>query len=154
MMYHPDRRAPVPYRHVERIHHELGAQCVTHRPPDDPAAPRIQHCRQVKPPLASCDVGNVCDPEPIGRGGCKIALHEVWCRHGLAILPRRPSVAPALGTHQVRLAHQPRDPLSPASHALRLQLGVDSRRSVRPTTSFMNGLDLVEERLIRPRSHR
>jgi hypothetical protein len=72
----------------------------------------------------------------------------------LAILPRRPSVAPALGTYQVRLAHQPRDPLSPAPHALRPQLGVDPRRSVRPTASFMNGLDLVEERLIRPRSHR
>ncbi len=153
-MHNPGRRASVPYRHVERFHDEVGSERVTHRPAHDAAAPGIQHRRQVKPALARRDVGHVRNPQLIRPEGCKIALHEVRGCDGVGILPRRAPVPPPLGTGQVGVAHQPRYPLPPTPHALRMQLRVDPRRSVRSPAPLVNGPNLSEQAPIRLRSRR
>jgi hypothetical protein len=73
----PGRRAPAGDRHLERVDDELRAHVVGERPTDHPPREAVDDGRQVKPPLPGPQIGDVRDPEPVGRSRAEVALNEI-----------------------------------------------------------------------------
>ncbi len=64
-------------RELERVDDEVGAQLVLQRPADDATRVAVDHDGQVEPALPGAEVADVCDPEPVRRGGPEVAPDEV-----------------------------------------------------------------------------
>jgi hypothetical protein len=73
----PRLRAALGERHLQRICDELGAHVIGHAPADDPAAEEVLDGDRVQPPLSGAQVGDVGDPDPVGRHGGERAIDEV-----------------------------------------------------------------------------
>jgi hypothetical protein len=118
---------PLAYRHLERIQHELGAQMIGHGPTDDPTAEGIEHHSEVEEARGGGHEGDVGDPELVWRLGREVAVHQVRCRAGFLIAPRRHrATAPVAGSGKAGLAHQARDALAAVPFAQAAQQGVDA----------------------------
>jgi len=71
---------------------QLGPQVVGHGPAHDPTAEAIQDDCQVAPPLASRDIGDIGEPEPVGPadpGRREGPVHPVRCRRNVRVGGRR-----------------------------------------------------------------
>ena len=129
-------------RHLERREGEFGAQMRRHRPADDAAAARIQHHREEEKSLLGRHVGHVGHPHLIGRRGDKRALHQV--RRARTRRIASSGVEPATMTPGYpRHAHEARDPLARAAHALRGEFGVNAWRAVGRAARAVNRDDLL-----------
>ena len=136
--------------HVEGVHNQLSPQVVLHGPSDDPATEHVEHDGQIQKPAHRRHVGDVGHPEPVGRLGPEVAIHEVGRRPGLLITSRRGRSAPAVTSpHQARNAHQPSDALAPVSLALGLQGGMDPRRPIGVARCRVHILHPREQRPVR-----
>jgi hypothetical protein len=69
-------RTALPERHVERLEHQLGAQIGLHRPAYDPPTEHIEHHGEVEKPRPGRDVGDIRNPQAIGRRGGEVALNQ------------------------------------------------------------------------------
>jgi hypothetical protein len=92
----PGRRLALRERHLERVGDQLGAHVIGHAPADDPARD-VLHRDQVEPALPGSEVGDVGDPEPVGRRGQEGAVDEVLADADAGHADRRPA---ALSGHQ------------------------------------------------------
>jgi hypothetical protein len=90
-----------------------------HRPADDSAAESVEHHREVKKPGPGRDVGDIGDPQPIGRGGGEVAFDQVGCRLRTALA--HGGGYPFASAHSAKACglHQARDPLTPEIEASR-----------------------------------
>jgi hypothetical protein len=91
--------SPVPDGHLQRSDDELGAPMIRHGPPHDAPAERIEDESQVEEPVALCrHVGDVGDPQLIGRARHNCALNQIWRRLSVWIalcdVERAPTMAP------------------------------------------------------------
>jgi hypothetical protein len=142
-------------RHLQGIHHQRGLEVSGHCPADDFAAPGIHNNGQVQPSAPSRNVGDVCDPQMIGRLGSEITLDQIWgrtcswlslgCAWGFA----------AADTLQAFGSHQASHPL--ATHVKLVdvcQFGMNARRTVGAFRFLMNFMDPFTQLLIRLRSFR
>ena len=66
-----------PDRHDQRIHDQVPGDAVVHRPSHDTTGVEINHNRQVQPPLAGPDVGNVAHLDAIRGGHGKSAIQKI-----------------------------------------------------------------------------
>src|SRR3954451_13552258 len=132
----PRLRAALGERHLQRIADELGAHVIGHAPAHDPAAVEVLDADEVEPALPGSEVGDVGDPDPVGRLGGEGAIDEVLADPNAGDADRgAPAPAPDQ-TRDVGLAHQalhaqpatvPR-PLAGAIQAYPVLLGVLSHR--------------------------
>jgi hypothetical protein len=74
--------APLRERHVQRLEHQLGAQVSLHGPANDASAERVEDHGEIEKAGPGRDVGDVGDPQPIGRRGAEVALDQVGPRAG------------------------------------------------------------------------
>ena len=117
--------------HIECAHDQLGPQMVLHGPSHDPAAEHVEQDGQVQEPAHCRHIGDVRHPEPVGRLGLEVAVHEVGGRPSILIAPRRRGAALAVTRpDEPGQAHQPVDALAAVALALGLQGGMDPRRPV------------------------
>ena len=92
---------------------ELGAHMVAHCPADHLAGQQIEDHGQVEPALASCDVGNVGQPDLIGPVGDKVLIQQVWRhRQGMLSVGRAHAIAAWRSSPEAMLAHHPFDPFA------------------------------------------
>jgi hypothetical protein len=112
--------------HGQAVEHEPGAQMIRHGPSDHPPAIGIDHDRQVEEALPGGQVGDVSDPEPVGRGGGEGALDEV-IRDEAGLVWPCPSWLPAAAhAHEPGCTHEPGHPFAPTAERVEVeQLGVD-----------------------------
>ena len=104
-----------------------------HRPADDPPAPGIEHDGEIEEAGPGRHVGDVGDPEPIGRASPRTGGRRdrapagaVWSAH------RRAARLPPADALQAGAAHQPGDPLAADAHASGRELGVNAGGAVGP----------------------
>ena len=64
-------------RHLQRVGGQFSAQVIGERPAHDPSAERIQDDGQVQPALPRADVGDVREPDAVGRSRVEVASHQV-----------------------------------------------------------------------------
>jgi hypothetical protein len=100
-------RAALCERHLQRIRDELGAHVVGHRPTDDPTAKDVLHRDEVQPALPRPQVGDVRDPQAVGRRGEKGAVDEVLADADARHADRRAPALLADGPGDRGLAHEP-----------------------------------------------
>ena len=139
-------RFAVPDRHLQRPDDQRGAQVRRHRPAHDPAAEHVEDHRQIEKALVLCrHVGDVRDPEHIGRARRKRPLDEVGDWLGQWIAPRRLEGASAMAAHQTVPAHETGNALVPAPNASHHQFRMDTWDTIRATTRLMNRHNLLAE---------
>ena len=80
--------ATLPDRHVQRREHQLGTKMMGHGPPDHLAAEHVEHDGQVYESGPGRDIGDVGDPQAIGRIGLKLTLDPVRSRVVAAVRAR------------------------------------------------------------------
>ncbi len=141
--------------HLHRGQHQLGMQCVGHRPAHNLAAPRIKHHGQTQEPGCCRHIGDVGDPELVRPRCSELAVHQIRRRPSTLVAPCRHRAAPAVaGTHQPGLPHQPRDPLAAVLFFASPQLGVDARSPVGLPRTGMHGAHPLQQRLVGNRMSR
>jgi len=97
-----------------------------HGPPDHASAIGIDHDRQVEEALPGGQVGDVSDPEPVGRGGREGALHQVIGDEAGLVWPCPARLPAAAHPHEPGRAHEPGHPFAPTAERMEVeQLGVD-----------------------------
>ena len=90
-----------------------------HGPSDNLAAKHVEHDGQVQEPAHCRHVGDVRHPEPVGRLGLEVAIHEVGDWASLLVPSRRGRAAfTVTGPDQAGRSHQPGDALAAMSLAL------------------------------------
>jgi len=126
---------------------------VAHGPADDFAAVKVKDGGQIKPAFAGLDVGDVHDPDLIGRGDFR-GLRQVIRRDGVIVVAvsSLDAVAPLLATAQTRAAHEPGDAITAMMAALLTEGLLDARTAIRLPTAGKNGDDLPGECLVRHRA--
>jgi hypothetical protein len=140
----PGCRSAVRERHLQRVGDELGAHVVGHAPADDPAAVEVLDGDQVQPALPRSEVGDVGDPDPVGRRRGEVAVDEVLADANPGDPDRG---APALAADHPAdggLAHQAlhalaSDALAVAEH----QLGMNPGRPVDLTIGLVDLTDAL-----------
>jgi hypothetical protein len=79
-------------RHRQGVGDQAGPHVAGELPPGHHAGGQVDHGRQVQPPLAGAQVGDVGEPELVGGGGGELALDQVLAGGGvlevLDALPR------------------------------------------------------------------
>ena len=106
-------------RHGESLENEGGVDPFAHGPADDLAAVEIQDTGEVEPTFPSLDIGDIGDPDLIGRGGCWRLRHAIGGdRVGMIAVGGLDAVATLLATADACLAHEAGNPLASMSAAL------------------------------------
>ena len=118
--------------HLERVGNELGAHVIGHRPADDAAAVQVLHGDEIEPALPGTKVGDVRDPDLVGRRGAELALDEIVGDAHAGNADRRATPLLRRDCGEPGEPHQPldaltADPLAVAEH----EIGPDPRRAVR-----------------------
>lgn len=128
----PGGRSSAGDGHRERVDDQLGLEVVTHRPADDLVGEHVHHDGEEQVALARLDVGDVGQPEAIGRIRPEPALDQVGRRRCLLLGHRGARLLAAAGDAlDAQLAHQPGDPLaSDADFVLVAELVVDPDSAV------------------------
>jgi len=101
-------------RHPQRIEDEVGAHVGCQLPADDSAAEGVDHEGKERSALPGAQLGEVPDPEPVGRRSAEVALDEV----GATVSERiggcgAPGLAAPLGALDPGFSHQPGYPAAP-----------------------------------------
>ena len=120
-------------RHLQRILAQDALQPLGHRPADDLHRGQILDGGEVEPAFVSWDVGDVSEPDRIGRGGFEVAVEQIGRdRMGVAAVggDRRPP--PASRWTNAVLSHELGDRVLRDAKAAGLQLGMDPRCAVAP----------------------
>jgi hypothetical protein len=90
--------------HGKRLENQSGIDAIAHGPADDLTAVEIENGGQVKPALASLDVGDVSDPDLIGSCGAGCLRQAIRSdRLVMVAVGRLNAVAPLLATAQTTL---------------------------------------------------
>ena len=137
--------APRHERHVQGIEHQLLGERGGHRPADDATAEGIEHDGEIEKTRPGRDVGDIGNPQQIGRCCREVALDQVRRLTAVALDRGGDEPAPA-HTGQAGLRHQPRDPLAANTSALGRKLGVNARRAVGAARGGMRSTDLRDQR--------
>ena len=126
---------------------------MAHGPADDFAAVKVEDGGQIKPAFASLDVGDVHDPDLIGRGGFR-GLGQMIGRDGVIVVAVSGlnSVAALLAAAQTRSAHEPGDAIAAMTAALLTEGLLDAWTAIRLPAAGKNGGDLPGESLVRHRA--
>ena len=133
-------------RHLQRILAQDALQPLGHRPADDLHRGQILDGGELEPAFVSCDVGDVSEPDRIGRNGFEVAVEQIGRdRMGVAAVggDRRPP--PASRWTNAVLSHELGDPALRDAKAAGLQLGMDPRRAVAPLALLEDLPDLGPE---------
>jgi hypothetical protein len=99
----------VPERHVERIERKLGVQRAGYLPAHHIAREDVDDEGDVDPSTVGLHIGQVGDPEAVGRGGAELPRHQVSGTCAEFIAER--------GPHAALAAHHPAEP-EPTHEAL------------------------------------
>jgi hypothetical protein len=62
--------------HPQSCHRQVGAQAIAHCPADNLSTVEVQDRGQIEPALIGLDIGNICEPDPVRRGGGEIAFEQ------------------------------------------------------------------------------
>src|SRR5579863_2902016 len=132
---------PLPQGQIKRLQHQFGAQMSCHRPADNSAAESIEYHRQVKKSGPSRDVGDIGDPQAIGRRGAEVAFDQIRRRSRVTIphgggYPWAPADAV-----KTRGLHQSRYPLAADVKSFGGQFRMNPRSSIGGARVLMNGRD-------------
>src|SRR5271170_636891 len=104
---------------------------ICHRPADDLAAVEVHDRGQIEPALIGLDVGDVSEPDAVGRGGGEVPLQQVRCNRELVATVGGPHPPwPRHDGPDPVVAHQSLDAATAYSAALRLQLDMDARAAI------------------------
>ena len=129
----PDRVLALRQRRGGRIEHgvrELRVRRGRHGPADGHPVEAVHDGAEIDLAGGYPELGDVGEPQRVGRIGVEVALHQVLRGVGyLAFVGAVPSFPAALGD-QVELAHQPCDDLLRDPHALAPQVQADSAIAV------------------------
>jgi len=82
-------------RDPQRIEHQVGAHVAGELPADDHPREHVDQEREVHAPFPRTQVGEVADPQPIGRGRGELAVDEIRALLRGRIGDRRPPQLPA-----------------------------------------------------------
>src|SRR5260370_38050394 len=104
-------------RHVQGVEHQLGGERGGHRPADDATSIRIEYDGEIEKARPCRDVGDVSDPQQIGRFCREVALDQVR-RLTIVALDRGGDEPASAHTGKTGLRHQSRDPLAANTRAL------------------------------------
>ena len=135
MMEQPLRRAPARQGHPERVEREVVRDALVHRRADGEARTEIEDHRQIEPPLARRNVGDVGDPRLVRSGTLELPRQNVGGDGKQMLRLRRDPKPQAAPGGQPAHQHEPRHTLAtrpaPALPELRVNPGapVASRSS-------------------------
>jgi hypothetical protein len=148
-MDQPSRWLPLRDRHVQGIKDQLGAQVLSHRPPDDPAGEGVQHHRQVQPTLAGALLGDVGHPQPVRSWRSEVALDQVGRWSSLRVAAGQTAPPTPVAAFEASGAHQSGHAFAAHLHAqAQPQLGVHARGAVGGAAAGVDLADLLEQRLV------
>ena len=133
--------------HAQRVQRNLGVQGLAHGPTDDLARVHVQDRGQVQPAFAGGDVGEVSEPDLVGRRGGEVTGEPVWGDRIAMTAVRGPGPAgqrrqPA----KAGAAHQPLDPRTADPAAVASQHSVDARRAIGPPALGVDQADVAQQR--------
>jgi hypothetical protein len=133
-------------RHLERVDDELGAHMLGHRPADDPARKGVLNGGEVDPAFPAAQVGDVGDPQHVGRGATKAPFDQVVGDANAWEADRCPA---ALAGHQSRQAggwHEALHTLARHDDTVaELELSRDTPRCVDAAILGVDGLDALDQ---------
>ena len=123
-------------RHIQRLLAQDALQPLGHRPADDLHRGQILDGGEVEPAFVSWDVGDVSEPDRIGRNGFEVAVEQIGRdRMGVAAVGGDRHLPPASRWTNAVLSHELGDRALRDAKAAGLQLGMDPRRAVAPLAS-------------------
>ncbi len=112
---------------------EDALQPLGHRPADDLHCGQILDGGEVEPAFVGRDVGDVSEPDRIGRSGFEVAVEQIGRdRMGVAAVGGDRPLPPASRWTNAVLSHELGDRALRDAKAAGLQLGMDPRRAVAP----------------------
>ena len=106
------RRSAIVERLLECIEDEAGMGRAARPPPDDPSCERVDDERDVDEPHPGRDIGEVRDPEHVGRWRAELPIDVITGAWRRAVADRR---ADRLATDDPRQAHRPHEPCDRAA---------------------------------------
>src|SRR5436190_16300367 len=148
------RWLPVQEGHGKSTYDERGINPLAHGPADDFSAVEVHDGREVKPVLTHFDVGDICDPDLVGRGRLG-RLGQTVRSDGLVMVAvrRLQAVAALLAAAEAFLLHEAGNAVASMARSLLAQLHHDAWAAVGLAAVRMDGFDLLGQRLVleRPR---
>jgi hypothetical protein len=120
------------------------------RPSDDFAREDVEDDGEEEPSLASAHLGDVGDPESIGRVGLELSQHAVGSGWEVGSPSGDETKATRGLPSQALQAHQPRHAMLSCAVPSRSQRSIDSRRSVDAAVLAVHGVDAFEQGRIVP----
>ena len=146
MVDQPHGRPAVADRHRQRILAQDALQPLGHRPADDLHRGQILDGGEVEPAFVSWDVGDVSEPDRIGRNGSEVAVKQIGRdRMGVAAVGGDWRPPPASRWTNAVLSHELGDRALRDAKAAGLQLGMDPRGAVAPLALLEDLPDLRPE---------
>src|SRR5215203_1726190 len=132
--------------HHQSPQRQLGAQVIAHRPADHLPGRQIQYCRQVEPAFICGDVGDIGQPDPVGRRRHELLPQEVGCnRPGMtAVRCGGPEAAPGQGADAMA-AHETLDAPATDPMTLGLQRGMHPWTAIATEMIAMDPADPLKE---------
>jgi len=122
--------------HVECIDNELLGYSAVHGPPDDHPGIQIDAHGQVQPPFLGRYVGDVGGPDLVGTSRFEVPIQQVG-GNGQMMLGIRCRLEPSLGFgFDTELSHESGNAVTSTAESLRVQVRMDSRRSIRPVAAM------------------
>ena len=106
------RHVAARFRGLQRRHGDVGGHAVEKRPADHHAGAQVDHGRQVEPPLAGAQVGDVADELVGGDGAREVAAHQVGPGPGLGVGDGGALARVGRAAAYAQLAHQFQHPCS------------------------------------------
>ncbi len=102
-----DTRWPAPVEcHVDRVDDQFNAHVRRHRRADDATAEHIEDDREEQEARRRRHVGDIGDPELVGRSGSELAVHQIGSRARVLVAYRCRERLTAAGALEVALANQ------------------------------------------------
>jgi hypothetical protein len=136
-------------RHPHRVEHEISAHVGGELPANDHAGEHVDQEREVQAALPGAQVGEVADPQAVGRGRGEVPIDEIWQLVRLRIRDRGPPRLPsAFRAADALLAHQPGDLVTAGGLALPPQLMPHPPVPVALEVLLMHGPDPTGQPLV------
>src|SRR5580698_479852 len=133
-------------RSLQGFFHQGGFQGATQGPAHDPAAEQIHDRRQINPALDGPDVGDVGDPDLIGRGGSPERLEVVGRnRVGVMAVGGAGTKSPLGPGAEAGGPHEPGDPVLAGPDARAAQLVEHPRAAVAGLVFLVDPADMLRE---------
>src|ERR1044072_949833 len=147
-------RLPASQGHAQSVQAQFGFQGLIHGPTHYHTASEIQQHRQVQPPLAGANIGNVSTPDAIRTtnfGHAEASL-QYFVRYSITMfrIGGLLTPAPPRAGAQPRCTHQASDALSTAAPATGAYLAMDAWCAVGFSTALINGANNGAQDLIFP----